>query len=146
MARMFAYTLTEVVLDINRLGSVWPEAVQASNTPNRPDPRNPLKPTPRYTFEHNLFPDPGHLIQANIHAMREYTTHKVEWRWTDDIDPESPEAEEELVAKGRGKATGNGEFVRNLTLGDVVTVWGRARFPAWANHVHSVQIDLYWAI
>jgi hypothetical protein len=85
------------------------------------------------------------MIQANIHAMREYTSHRVEWRWTDDIDEESPEVEE-LLANGRGKATGNGAFVRNLTLGDVVTVWGRARFPAWANHVHSVQIDVYWAV
>lgn len=136
----------EVVFDVNRLGSVWPEAVQASATANRPDPRNPSKQNWRYIFQHKLLPDPAHMIQANILAKRDYTIHKVEWRWTDDIEPESPEAEDELSASGRGKATGNGEFVRSLTLGDVVTVWGRARFPAWANHVHSVQIDVYWAV
>jgi hypothetical protein len=71
----------------------------------------------------------------------------VEWSWTDDIDPSIADTRlEELVKAGRGRGTGNGEFVRSLTLGDVVTVWGHARFAAWKNFVESVRIDIYWAV
>jgi hypothetical protein len=71
--------------------------------------------------------------------------HVIEWSWTDDIHPESPEAEK-LTEEGRGKETGTGEFVRNLQLGDVITVWGKARFPGWSNHVNGVTVDIYWAV
>jgi len=51
-----------------------------------------------------------------------------------------------LEEQGRGRGTGNGEFVRDLRLGDVVTVWGMARFGAWVNNVEAVKIDVYWAV
>lgn len=70
--------------------------------------------------------------------------HHVEWSWDDDIDPESLEADT-LVEAGRGAGTGNGEFVRNLKLGDMITVWGRARFPAWTNNIQRVEVKVYWA-
>jgi hypothetical protein len=51
-----------------------------------------------------------------------------------------------LEEQGRGRDTGTGEFVRNLKLGDVVTVWAKARFPQWVNVVEQVKIDVYWAV
>lgn len=86
------------------------------------------------------------MVQANVHAKREFTSHRVVWSWTDDIDADSSRAEEELLKVGRGKATGNGEFVRNLSFGDVVTLWGHARFPAWVNTVDTARVDVYWAV
>ena len=73
-------------------------------------------------------------------------THRVEWRATDAIRPDLPEAVELLGANGRGTGTGNGRFVRELKLGDVITVWAKARFPAWKNYVESVKVDVYWAL
>lgn len=72
-------------------------------------------------------------------------THVVEWAWTDDINPES-DGGMELKAKGRGRGTGDGHFVRDLKLGDVITIWGKAKFPAWVNHIEKVKIDVYWAV
>lgn len=101
----------------------------------------------RLAFRHDLHPNEDHKIQANVLARRTFTDHRVEWRWTDDIDPSGSDARlEQLVKAGHGTGTGNGEFVRSLTLGDVVTVWGRARFPAWVNFVERVRVDVYWAI
>ncbi|OIW30839.1 hypothetical protein CONLIGDRAFT_630748 [Coniochaeta ligniaria NRRL 30616] len=122
---------------LTKLRSIWPEVVAVS--------RDGAADT--YAFHHELLADQGHKIQANVLARRPFTDHRVEWSWTDDIDPSGGDARlEQLVKAGRGTGTGNGEFVRNLTLGDVVTVWGRARFPAWVNTVERVRIDVYWAV
>ncbi|KAH8907781.1 hypothetical protein BR93DRAFT_566118 [Coniochaeta sp. PMI_546] len=122
---------------LTKLRSVWPDVVAV--------PEGEEADT--YAFHHELQPNQDHKIQANVLARRLYTDHRVEWSWTDDIDPSGSDARlEQLVKAGRGTGTGNGEFVRNLTLGDVVTVWGRARFPAWVNIVQSVRIDVYWAV
>lgn len=94
-------------------------------------------------FHHELHPSPQLRIQSNKAATRQLTTHKVVWSWRDNVDPLSSERLSEL---GRGPETGDGEFVRNLTLGDVVTVWAKARFGGWANHIDSVQVDIYWAL
>ncbi|KAM7220628.1 hypothetical protein V8F06_004032 [Rhypophila decipiens] len=51
-----------------------------------------------------------------------------------------------LADVGRGIATGDGEFVRKLKVGDIVTVWAKARFPGWVNYVDRVKVDVYWAI
>jgi hypothetical protein len=51
-----------------------------------------------------------------------------------------------LEGMGRGSETGNGDFVRSLQIGDVVTVWARARFPGWANLVEELRVDMYWAV
>ena len=84
-------------------------------------------------------------IQRNLVAHTRMKEHIVEWSWTDDIDPES-DAAAELDKQGRGAATGDGSFVRSLKMGDVVTVWGKARFPSWMNQVEKVKIDIYWAV
>jgi hypothetical protein len=94
-------------------------------------------------FHHDLHPSPRLTIQKNRAATRELATHQIVWSWKDTGDRLSPERLSEL---GRGPETGNGDFVRNLTLGDVVTVWAKARFAGWANHVDCVKLDIYWAL
>lgn len=75
--------------------------------------------------------------------MADYT---IVWRYDDDVsDPESDEAKA-LAEAGRGLLSGNGEFVRGLKFGDVVTVWAKSRFPAWINNIERVSIDIYWAV
>ncbi len=96
------------------------------------------------SFYYHLLPN-NDMIQCNVVADSSYRTHRVEWSWTDDVDPQSLEAEE-LAKIGRGKASGNGEFVRNLRLGDVVTVWAKSRFPGWANYVLDAKVEVYWTV
>lgn len=94
-------------------------------------------------FHHELLPSPQFTIQRNKTATNEATTHKVVWSWTDDVKPPTAQQLDEV---GRGEETGDGAFVRDLKLGDVVTVWAKTRFGGWANHVDSVKLDIYWAL
>lgn len=96
------------------------------------------------TFKHELLPSTM-AIQKNATAMRDTREYKVTWSFDDNVVTDSLDASE-LEKQGRGRETGNGEFVRNLKVGDVVTVWGKARFPQWINHVEEVKIDVYWAV
>lgn len=98
-------------------------------------------------YHHELLPTPDHCIQRNKHAEKGWTHHHVEWSWDDYMDSDDLDlpAAQELENLGRGAATGNGNFVRNLKFGDMITVWGRARFPGWSNHVQKVEIKVYWA-
>jgi hypothetical protein len=90
---------------------------------------------------------PGrNMLQCNVVADSTSKEHVVEWRWTDNVDPDSPAAEELRSETGRGVETADGKFVRGLKLGDVVTVWAKSRFPGWVNHVESVKVDVFWAI
>ncbi|KAH9889154.1 hypothetical protein F4778DRAFT_393216 [Xylariomycetidae sp. FL2044] len=115
---------------------VWPPLKTAAEGEGNQEP----------SYDHSLHSDGSHQIQRNKLAAKEWEHHHVEWRWDDDIDPDSIAARTELDAKGRGAGTGNGEFVRNLKLGDMVTVWGRARFPGWCNSVKKVEVRVYWAL
>lgn len=100
-----------------------------------------------YAFKHPLFPQDHLTVQKNVVAERDFKMHRIVWSHTDGINPEhDTEAAVRLEQEGRGKATGNGQFVRDLKLGDVVTLWAKARFPNWANHVDSVKLDVYYAI
>lgn len=113
----------------------------------------PIWPKIRYTqdsgdtmgYDHDLLPNEDHLIQKNKHAVGTFQTYHVEWSWDDDIDPESPLATQSLKEAGRGTGTGNGEFLRTLKLGDMITVWGHARFPGWTNNIQRVEVKVYWA-
>ncbi|KAI0874540.1 hypothetical protein GGS24DRAFT_459062 [Hypoxylon argillaceum] len=96
-------------------------------------------------YNHQLCPIADHMIQSNRVAERDWQHHHIEWSWTDDIDPNSREAEE-LEACGRGSATGDGRFLSSLKPGDMVTVWGHARFGGWVNKVQKVQVRVYWAL
>lgn len=98
-----------------------------------------------YIYVHPLLRQDEFEIHRNKTASREWQEHSVTWSYLDDIEPDS-ESGKELDEAGRGRNTGDGSFVSSLRLGDVVTVWGKARFPLWVNHVESVKIDLYWAV
>ncbi|PQE15775.1 ankyrin repeat protein [Rutstroemia sp. NJR-2017a BBW] len=103
------------------------------------DPEKPL------VFKHELDPSSKH-IQRNRTAWKNSELYEITWKYTDDIkDPESLEATE-LDEKGRGRETMNGEFVRTLKVGDVVTVWAKARYGGWCNIVEDIKIDVYWAV
>lgn len=103
----------------------------------------PVVETDASALHHDLHPSPQYTIQRNKTAIREPTTHQIVWHWKDDANPLTAEQLEEV---GRGRETGTGAFVRDLKLGDVVTVWAKSRFGAWANHVESVRLDIYWAL
>ncbi|KAL2161018.1 hypothetical protein VTH06DRAFT_8731 [Thermothelomyces fergusii] len=96
---------------------------------------------------HDLLPREEYKVQCNVTAHGEARTHRVVWSYTDSVDPERDvEAAARLEEQGRGKATGSGNFVRALKLGDVVTLWAKARFPGWVNHVESARLDVYYAV
>ncbi|OHE99742.1 hypothetical protein CORC01_04878 [Colletotrichum orchidophilum] len=99
----------------------------------------------KIAYTHGLQPLENLKIQTNKTANRDFMDHEVVWSWTDDVHPESPDADR-LADIGRGKGTATGKFVRNLKLGDVVTVWAKARFGGWANYVESVKVEIYWAV
>lgn len=98
-----------------------------------------------YNYAHKLLHSPEWEIQRNRTAFGKWQDYSITWSYLDDIAPDS-EAGQALAAKGRGRETGDGKFVRGLQVGDVVTVWGRARFGGWANRIESVRIDVYWAV
>jgi hypothetical protein len=97
------------------------------------------------SFRHDLNPGMD-CLQRNRTGTRDTSEHVITWSRTDDImDPDSVDAIE-LDKQGRGRETGNGEYVRNLKLGDVVTIWAKARYQGWVNTVEEVKIDVYWAV
>ncbi|KAG9229529.1 hypothetical protein BJ875DRAFT_387174 [Amylocarpus encephaloides] len=102
-----------------------------------PRPRNPSSP------EFPLLPERT-CLQKNLTSTKFATKHEIIWRATDNIQPDSQEGDQ-LEEQGRGRDTLNGEFVRNLKMGDIITVWAKARFPGWCNVVESVKVDVYWA-
>ncbi|KAI4864345.1 hypothetical protein F4820DRAFT_423676 [Hypoxylon rubiginosum] len=114
---------------------VWPSVVPSDGG------------APGMRYHHETLPNEDHLIQRNKHAEKSWHHHHVEWSWDDNVDPsetDSP-AVRELENAGRGMGTGNGEFVRNLKYGDMITVWGRARFLGWSNNIQRVEVKVYWA-
>ncbi|CAK7235730.1 hypothetical protein SCUCBS95973_009365 [Sporothrix curviconia] len=162
--------------DTATLYTLRPDVVAASQPPPNSillqHPRDELQhpreelPPRRWRFDFPLNPGDDRL-QSNKVATREFAEHTIVWSWTD----EKPPLEEEpanssqgpavsvvegqdppttqrcpLDKIGRGSETGDGSFVRNLRVGDVVTVWAKARFPGWSNTVRSVEVDVYWAV
>ncbi|TPX11102.1 uncharacterized protein E0L32_007963 [Thyridium curvatum] len=122
-------------LSIDSLRPVIPELEPVDNE----DPEAGLK------LHHDLVPS-AKMLQSNVVVDKHMRTHRITWSWTDNItNPESAEAKD-LEEQGRGTLSADGEFVRNLQLGDVVTVWAKARFPGWVNHVQKVQVKVYWTI
>ncbi|KAG5915784.1 hypothetical protein E4U42_007909 [Claviceps africana] len=105
-----------------------------------PDPAEDV-----YTYIHPLQGRPEWQIQCNKTATRDWQEHKITWSYLDDVKSDSDEGKA-LETRGRGRATGDGSFVRNLRMGDVITVWGKARFPGWVNSIERVEIEVYWAV
>lgn len=95
-------------------------------------------------FPHEYLPDQNRL-QANMTAVNEVKEYVITWSVDDNIKPGSVESDE-LESQGRGGASMTGEFVRNLKIGDVVTVWAKARFGGWSNRVHAFKMDVYLAV
>lgn len=99
----------------------------------------------KYKYYHPLEGQPEWEIHRNKSATSDWQEHVVTWSYLDDIKADSKEGKI-LDDQGRGRATGDGSFVRSLLLGDVITVWGKCRFGGWVNNVESVKIEVYWAI
>ncbi|PBP26667.1 hypothetical protein BUE80_DR002420 [Diplocarpon rosae] len=96
-------------------------------------------------FEHPLLPT-MQCLQKNLTASKPSKEHKIVWSCLDDVaDPDSVAAKA-LEDQGRGRETANGVFVREMKVGDIVTVWAKARFPGWVNVIEKVQIDVYYAV
>lgn len=97
-----------------------------------------------YLFDHPLLPDEM-ALQKNVTSTGNMKEHIVTWTYDDNGNPDSAEADE-LKEKGRGSATGSGEMLRSLEVGDVITIWAKARFPGWTNVINEIAIDVYWAV
>jgi hypothetical protein len=79
-------------------------------------------------------------------AAGEPKAHFFAWHYLDAIDPDSAEAEETQNSQGRGRATLDGKAVREMEVGDQISIWPRARFPGWVNHVQEISVRVFWAI
>ncbi|KAL1894613.1 hypothetical protein Cpir12675_003602 [Ceratocystis pirilliformis] len=86
-----------------------------------------------------------YLIQINRQANSIMAQHCVEWRWDDSIELHQGRTDTEFRKQGRSPTTPSGEFVRNLQVGDIITIWAKARYPGWRNEVESVTLDVHWA-
>lgn len=113
----------------------------APDLPNLPVERETES---QFEFHHPLNPS-GTALQKNVTGSRNTKEHVITLSCFDNINPESVDAKN-LEAIGRGRETGTGDIVRNLQIGDVVTVWAKARYSQWINHVEEVKIDIYWAV
>lgn len=98
----------------------------------------------RKDTDHPFLPPPTHL-QRNIHAEHELHHHSIIWHYLDCIDGSS-DAANNLDANGQGRASLNGNFIRNLRIGDCITLWMRARFPGWYSEIDEAKIEVYWAV
>ncbi|ODA83173.1 hypothetical protein RJ55_01684 [Drechmeria coniospora] len=98
-----------------------------------------------FEYVHPLHGQASLEIHRNKVATWDWQDHVVTWSYRDNTAADS-DGGKVLDEEGRGRATGDGSFVRGLKIGDVVTVWAKARFPGWINFVESVKIDIYWAV
>lgn len=85
-------------------------------------------------------------LQRNKCAVHNTIGYTIVWHYLDDISPQSVEAEEFEETTGRGRNTLDGHVVRELEVGDSVSVWARARFAGWVNHVERASVRVFWAI
>ncbi|KAI5984742.1 hypothetical protein EDC04DRAFT_3149938 [Pisolithus marmoratus] len=86
----------------------------------------------------------GRVLQRNLHAVYETRHHTVEQSHVDGVT--SVEAQRALENRGRGWLSADGNFVRNLKVGDCIVLWISARFPGWAMHAEKAKISVYWAV
>jgi hypothetical protein len=91
-----------------------------------------------------FLPSPS-TLQKNIVAEGQTTHHIVTWTDLDDVKEGSPEA---IAAENRGQGwkSYDGSFVRDLQVGDCITLWMRARFPGWRNNAMKAKITVFWAV
>jgi hypothetical protein len=91
-----------------------------------------------------FLPGPRKLL-ANRAAMITTQNRRIVWHYRDHIEPDSDEAVRIEVQDGRGRSTLDGRAVREMRLGDTVSVWARARFTGWSNHIEGMTVRVYWA-
>ncbi|KAH7919514.1 hypothetical protein BV22DRAFT_857030 [Leucogyrophana mollusca] len=116
--------------DSSRLWSEHPKFI-CSNA----DDNTPTTPSPRH-------------IQRNVHASTRTHHHVVTWHHRDYIEQGSAQAVEADL-KGQGWQSLDGTFVRNLSVGDCITLRMRARpdgLHLWTCHAEKATIDVYWAV
>ncbi|KAG5952893.1 hypothetical protein E4U57_005767 [Claviceps arundinis] len=112
---------------------------------NQDEPNEHDHPEDMYGYVHPLNAPSEWLIQCNKTATGDWQEHTVTWSYLDDVNPNS-DAGTALEDRGRGRSTGDGSLVRSLRMGDVITIWGKARFPGWVNSIEYVKVEVYWAV
>ncbi|KID73672.1 uncharacterized protein G6M90_00g002140 [Metarhizium brunneum] len=136
-------------LPVRALRAVYPKIEQLPKSDDdenkEKEDENESEAEAKYKYVHHLEAQPEWEIHRNLRAVGALQEHVVTWSYLDDIKAES-DAGKVLDDQGRGRATGDGSFVRSLVLGDVITVWGKARFPGWVNCGDSVKVEVYWAV
>ncbi|KAJ5286844.1 hypothetical protein N7478_002530 [Penicillium angulare] len=85
-------------------------------------------------------------LQVNGKHVRKLQNNTIVWHYLDDIQYDSHEAHEIERTKGRGQSTLDGQYVRDLEVGDSIALWARARFPGWTNHVYRARVRVFWAV
>ncbi|KAM3530864.1 hypothetical protein NHJ13051_001092 [Beauveria bassiana] len=100
----------------------------------------PAPQEPQFQYQFPLIQSPKWTVCRNKRAHRDWQDHTITWACYDDVQADS-DGSKALEENGRGRETGDGEFVRNLQLGDVVTLWAKARFPGWVNNILAASID-----
>ncbi|OAQ60010.1 ankyrin repeat protein [Pochonia chlamydosporia 170] len=115
------------------------------NSNNDSENKEAEEPEVKYRYVHPLEGQAEWEIHRNKSATSDWQEHHVTWSYLDDTKADS-DAGKALDDAGRGRATGDGSFVRSLLLGDVITVWGKARFGGWVNNVDNVKIEVFWAV
>ncbi|KAI9719581.1 MAG: hypothetical protein M1812_003352 [Candelaria pacifica] len=125
----------------------WLSGYDPAKAPFHPPEGYSLQYQPQTAEDGSLHPflPPETRVQSNVHAQIRTETHNVTWNYTDCFDANSTEADE-AAAVGRGKESVDGAFVRRLRTGDCVTLWARARFPAWRNVVEKAKVHVFWAV
>ncbi|KAI4259548.1 MAG: hypothetical protein L6R42_004533 [Xanthoria sp. 1 TBL-2021] len=95
------------------------------------------------------------VVQQNYQGDPVHRQHVVTWRYDEDLDPESFEADGIVTETG---THANGDFIRKLETGESIVLWARARFrPRKAfdptagadpciNVVDRVRMHVFWAI
>lgn len=91
------------------------------------------------------FLPPSTKLQCNRTATRSLSHYHIVWHYRDSTAPDSDEAAEIEINQGRGRATLDGQAVRDMCVGDEVVVWLRARFPGWRNHLEHMTVRVFWA-
>ncbi|KAG2157216.1 hypothetical protein DEU56DRAFT_9150 [Suillus clintonianus] len=120
----------------------WPSSLlfTAVDAPNLPDDITFTRKDVKCPF----LPSPS-TLQKNIVAERQTSHHTITWTDLDNVEEGSSDA---IAAENRGQGwkSYDGSFVRDLQVGDCITLWMRARFPGWMNNAVKAKITVFWAV
>ena len=88
----------------------------------------------------------SYALQMNKAAELNTEQYTIIWDYRDDMHPDCAQAQEIQEQQGRGRFTLDGNTVRQLQVGDAISVWGRARFGEWSNYVEWCSVRVFWAV